>query len=288
MVLEFPHPPVSESERTTGRPRKHVLSSLLGKGAFASVFAIKLASESGQFAAKVFEDFSHASRSTRHKVEREIAIHSSLDHPRIVRFHRAFRAEGRTFAIMELCHNRSLRHLLRRRKQLTSWEVAYFMLQTLQGVSFLHSQGVVHRDIKPANVLIASDMTVRVADFGFAVKLKSSSERRNTFCGTLDYISPEVIAEETSRRGCRFEADMWALGCMMFELFVGRAPFEAEAHSDTTRRIRSGRFSFPRDVSIPARAKDLVRDFSERSDFGTRPPTFTRAHAFADHVPPPQ
>ena len=91
--------------------------------------------------------------------------------------------------------------MLQRRQRLTEPEVAYYSLQLLDALRYLRDQRVIHRDLKLQNLLLASDMTLRVGDFGLAVRLDSAGQRRRSLCGTPNYIAPEVLRGQQDGHG---------------------------------------------------------------------------------------
>lgn len=99
--------------------------------------------------------------------------------------------------------------------------------QILMALSYLHSQSIIHRDLKLANILIGAQGEVKLADFGLATRVDGQEECL-TFCGTKEYISPEII----HRRPYGFKVDSWSFGCMLFTLATGRSPFEGLTAKD--------------------------------------------------------
>ena len=99
-----------------------------------------------------------------------------------------------------------------------------YTTQCALAIEYIHQCGYVYRDLKPENILLDSNGCVRLADFGMAKRLDTADERAYTICGTAQYMSPEVL----THRGCRFEADLWALGILIYELCSGGTPFGAD------------------------------------------------------------
>ena len=99
-------------------------------------------------------------------------------------------------------------------------EVRYFLKQLIEGVVYLHREGLVHRDLKLENCFITEHMELRLGDFGLAASLKRG-KRRKTQCGTAHYMAPEIGATD----GYGQEVDIWSLGVMAFLLLCGRFPF---------------------------------------------------------------
>jgi aurora kinase len=115
---------------------------------------------------------------------------------------------------------------------------------------YCHKKHVIHRDIKPENLLIGIKGELKIADFGWSVHAPNS--RRQTLCGTLDYLPPEMV----EGRDHDHAVDVWSLGVLAYEFLCGVPPFEAEGHSETYKRILRVDLKFPAHVS--ADAQDMI------------------------------
>lgn len=105
-------------------------------------------------------------------------------------------------------------------------------------LKYLHKKHVIHRDIKPENILNSMGI-LKIADFGWSIHAPSS--KRKTFCGTLDYLPPEMI----ENRCHTLRVDLWCLGVLIYEFCVGSPPFESESHDKTYSKIRNCSISYP-------------------------------------------
>ena len=103
----------------------------------------------------------------------------------------------------------------------------------------LHSLNIIHRDLKPENILICNDNVAKMTDFGWSVH---TSKTRKTFCGTIDYIAPEIVRREAYNT----DLDLWTVGVLTYELASGRAPFESGNRVETTNKIKKLDYSVPR------------------------------------------
>ncbi|CAM9584795.1 unnamed protein product, partial [Laminaria digitata] len=108
---------------------------------------------------------------------------------------------------------------------------AVYVKEVADALSYCHSKHVIHRDLKPENLLVGHNGELKIADFGWSVH--APSNRRQTFCGTLDYLPPEMVEGKDHDEA----VDIWALGVLMYELLVGNPPFDANGNSATYRRI---------------------------------------------------
>jgi serine/threonine protein kinase len=155
--------------------------------------------------------------------------------------------------------------MLKRRKRITELECKYYLPQIVSGLAYIHSQMVLHRDLKPANIFLDSAMCVKIADFGLSEKLRHDGRpiHRKTFCGTPNYMAPEVIRQQG---GHTAKADIWAIGITLYSLLTGRPPFDSTSADATYRRIlRSNGVVWPSHVGASAAVQDLVHELL-RSD----------------------
>ena len=153
--------------------------------------------------------------------------------------------------MLENCARKSLVHVLKARHTVTEPETRYYMAQLCEGVEYIHQQHIIHRDLKLGNLFLTATMNVKIGDFGLATRL--GHEKKGTICGTPNYISPEVLNKE----GHGFQADVWALGCVMYALLIGQPPFETSTLKETYSRIAENLYTIP--DSLSKGASNLIR-----------------------------
>lgn len=127
---------------------------------------------------------------------------------------------------------------------------ATYIAQLADALRYCHSKSVIHRDIKPENLLLGTNGEIKIADFGWSVHAPSS--RRDTLCGTLDYLPPEMVSGKTHDH----TVDFWSVGVLCYECLVGKPPFYATTNDETYVNIKRLRYTFPSFVSEGA--KDLI------------------------------
>ncbi|CAG8599930.1 10152_t:CDS:10, partial [Funneliformis mosseae] len=230
---------------------------LLGEGGFGRCFEVETI-EGKVLAVKVVDKTSLRNPKNKDKLLSEIAIHKKLDHPHIVKFYDCFEDQSFVYLLMELCENKTLASMNKKRQRLTEPEVRYFMLQLLDACEYMQRQFVIHRDLKLANLFLSKDMKIKIGDFGLAAQLEREGERKKTICGTPNYIAPEVLFDQLN--GHSFEADVWSLGVIMYTLLFGKPPFQKGGEvNQIYRRIRELRYDFPSNITdVSIEAKNLI------------------------------
>ncbi|RZB77480.1 serine/threonine-protein kinase PLK4, partial [Asbolus verrucosus] len=225
--------------------------SLLGKGGFASVYQAKCLKTGLDVAVKMIDKKLMQAAGMVKRVEQEVSIHYRLKHPSILELYTFFEDANYVYLVLELCYNGELRQYIKR-KALTESEVSSIMKQVVEGMKYLHTHNILHRDISLSNLLLTKDMQVKIADFGLATQLSRPDEKHLTMCGTPNFISPEVA----TRSSHGLEADVWGLGCMLYNLLVGSPPFDTHGVKNTLNRIVSANYHLPSHLSVEA--KDLI------------------------------
>lgn len=182
-------------------------------------------------------------------MKREILLHRQLDHPNIIKLHDHMEDSENVYLVLEYADRGSLFYEIRRQKRLPDDKARTYFRQVCEGVQYLHENDIIHRDIKPENILLDSTGCVKICDFGWCAK---GTETRTTFCGTLDYMAPEMVMGA----GHTFAVDIWALGVLLFELVHGTAPFIARKDADKCQQILGLTYSI--DPSFSPDLRDLI------------------------------
>nr|AFK79206.1 serine/threonine protein kinase [uncultured bacterium F42-01] len=190
-------------------------------------------------AIKILRGDSASEPGARARFEREARTVAALNHPQIVTIHEIAQVDGRDFIVMELVPGESLDRLIPKRG-LTVEQATDYAAQIAAALETAHCAGVVHRDIKPANVMVSNEGQVKVLDFGLA-KLLDRVDPSATIAtaplvteagaviGTVAYMSPEQARGKSVDK----RSDIWAFGCVLYEMLTGRRAFPGETLSDT-------------------------------------------------------
>ncbi|XP_076620728.1 aurora kinase C [Colletes latitarsis] len=234
--------------------KKWVLSDFdigrpLGKGKFGNVYLAREKKSKFIIAMKVLFKKQIDKADVEHQVRREIEIQTHLRHPNILKMYGYFHDDKRVYLILEYAPNGELFQELNAQpeKRFDEIRTATYISQLADALKYCHSKSVIHRDIKPENLLLGIKGELKMADFGWSVHAPSS--RRNTLCGTLDYLPPEMVLGKTHDH----TVDLWGLGVLCYECLVGTPPFLAKTYEETYVKIKKAQYKLPDFVSEGAR-----------------------------------
>ena len=222
----------------------------LGRGKFGKVYLARERRTKYIVALKVLSKSQLLKSGVEHQLRREIEIQAHLRHRHILRMYGYFYDNKNIYLILEYSPGGELYKKLTARGTFSERTSARFISDLSLAMRYCHSKHVIHRDIKPENLLLGAKNDVKIADFGWSVHAPTS--RRNTLCGTLDYLPPEMVEGREHDE----QVDTWALGVLLYEFLVGSPPFETDSHSATYRRIQKVDIRWP--AGMPDDARDLI------------------------------
>lgn len=224
------------------------IGRMLGKGKFGNVYLAREKESKFVVALKVLFKKQVFADNVEHQVRREIEIQSHLRHPHILRLYGYFHDNERIYLILEYAPEGTLFKELQKQpnRRFPEKQTAIYIKSLASALIYLHEKEVIHRDIKPENLLLGHKKDLKIADFGWSVQEPNS--RRHTLCGTVDYLSPEMVSGKTHTKS----VDIWCLGVLMYELLVGYAPFVNQDIKETYRKILRLDYKLPDFVSKAA------------------------------------
>lgn len=232
---------------------------LLGCGSFAKVFLVKklVGPDAGSlYAMKILRKAKLRFRDRlRSKKERDILV--EVQHPFIVKLNYAFQTEGKLFLVLDFVRGGDLFTRINSEVMFTEEDVKFYLAESLLALTHLHSLGIIYRDLKPENILLDEEGHIKLTDFGLSKE--ALDDKAYSFCGTVEYMSPEVIA----RQGHTKSADFWSLGVVMFEMLTGVLPFQGENRKETMHQIIKIKLSMPLYLSVEAQS--LLRCLFKRN-----------------------
>lgn len=288
--------PSSDTEQNTGqqqtqqprkkRPQDFKFGKILGEGSFSTVVLAKELATGREFAIKILQKRHIVKENKVPYVTRERDVMSRLDHPFFVKLYFTFQDVDKLYFGLSYAKNGELLKYIRKIGSFDETCTRFYTAEIVCALEYLHDKGIIHRDLKPENILLSEDMHIQITDFGTAKVLSSDTRqaRANSFVGTAQYVSPELLTEKSA---CK-SSDLWALGCIVYQLVAGLPPFRAGNEYLIFQKIIKLEYDFP-EKFFP-RAKDLVEkllvlDPSKRlgcEDFGGFGPL--KAHSFFDGI----
>ncbi len=204
-----------------------LLEKKLGVGGMGIVYKATYTKNGADCAVKLLPLVLSGNQMLVDRFEREMVILKKLKHPRIVQFYGGGAQDGRHFYAMEFIDGGTLADLLRDKGRLPWQQVIEYGVQIAEALEHAHEHGIVHRDLKPANLFLGQDGKLRLGDFGIARDSDATAlTAAGSTVGTHAYMAPEQI---TGKQPISNKTDLYALGCVLFEMLTGRTPFQATA-----------------------------------------------------------
>ncbi|KAL4441400.1 hypothetical protein ABPG74_013695 [Tetrahymena malaccensis] len=222
-------------------PKKN--KTQLGVGSFGEVKLAIHKKSGAKFAIKIMNLKNMNSFQEIQGIEREVRVHSLLKHPNIIEYHDSFQENEFVFIVLDYASNGNLYSLLYKKRSFSEKEAYKYFSQTCEAIKYLHSINIVHRDLKPENILLDDEFNIKVCDFGWCTE--DIENPRNTFCGTYEYMAPEIVF----RQPYDYRIDIWALGVLIYELLHGCAPFKGKTFKEIQRKIEKGDVQFSDQIS---------------------------------------
>ncbi|XP_077568561.1 ribosomal protein S6 kinase alpha-2 [Stigmatopora nigra] len=242
-------------------PSQFQLLKVLGQGSYGKVFLVRKIRgvDRGQlYAMKVLKKATLKVRDrVRSKMERDIL--AEVNHPFIVKLHYAFQTEGKLYLILDFLRGGDLFTRLSKEVMFTEEDVKFYLAELALALHHLHSLGIIYRDLKPENILLDEEGHIKITDFGLSKEAIDHDKRAYSFCGTIEYMAPEVV----NRRGHTQSADWWSFGVLMFEMLTGSLPFQGKDRKETMALILKAKLGMPQFLS--PEVQSLLRALFKRN-----------------------
>jgi serum/glucocorticoid-regulated kinase 2 len=226
---------------------------LLGKGAFGKVLLCQKKDNQKLYAIKVLKKKEIIENDQLEHTKAEKAILQHINHPFLVGLEYAFQTESKLYFVLEFMQGGELFQHLRKFKRFSENQAKFYAACIILALGHLHNKNYIYRDLKLENLLLDEKGYAKLTDFGLA-KFLNSEQKALTFCGTPEYLSPEVILGKGHNR----PADWWSLGVLIYEMIYGLPPFYTQNHNEMYKRIIREPFVFKVGIPISENAQDLI------------------------------
>ncbi|KAK3895161.1 hypothetical protein Pcinc_001127 [Petrolisthes cinctipes] len=197
--------------------------SVIGKGSFGKVLLARYHEDGKVYAVKILNKKLIVRRNeTAHVLSERSVLIKMMNHPYLVQLHFAFTTSHKIFFVLDYVSGGELFFHLQRERVFAEPRARFYAAEICLAMAYMHSKGIVYRDLKPENILLDTEGHVVLTDFGLCKEgLQSSSSKTGTFCGTPEYLAPEILKKQPYSRA----VDWWTLGAVLYEMLYGLPPF---------------------------------------------------------------
>ncbi|XP_003487799.1 RAC serine/threonine-protein kinase [Bombus impatiens] len=256
---------------------------VLGKGTFGKVILCREKATGHLYAIKILRKEVIIRKDEVAHTLTENRVLRTTNHPFLISLKYSFQTADRLCFVMEYVNGGELFFHLRRSRVFGEDRTRFYGAEIISALGYLHSQGIIYRDLKLENLLLDKDGHIKIADFGLCKEDITYGRTTKTFCGTPEYLAPEVLEDNDYGRA----VDWWGVGVVMYEMICGRLPFYNKDHEKLFTLIVMEEVRFPRTISNEA--KDmlgglLIKDPSKRLGGGPNDAKEIMDHAFFSSI----
>lgn len=243
-------------------PRDFEFLKLIGRGTFGRVFQVRKRDTKRIYAMKVLSKKEIiAKKEVAHTIGERKILQRSLESPFLVGLKFSFQTDADLYLVTDFKSGGELFWHLQKETRFSEERARFYIAELVLALEHLHKYDIVYRDLKPENILLDATGHVALCDFGLSKPDLRSDELTNTFCGTTEYLAPEVLLDE---HGYSKLVDFWSLGVLLFEMCCGWSPFYAEDTQQMYKNICFGKIRFPKGV-INEDGKQFVKGLLNRN-----------------------
>ena len=255
------------------------LLAVIGKGSYGKVMQVRKKDSGDIFAMKVLRKDKIIARNQVEHTKSEVNVLQNVHHPFMVALRYSFQTPEKLYLLLEYINGGELFFHLSQEGNFNEDRARLYTSQILLALEHLHRYDIIYRDLKPENILLDADGNIRLTDFGLCKEQISSDASTTTFCGTPEYMSPEIVAGKSYGKA----VDWWTLGTLLYEMVVGVPPFYSENVNTMYQRILTAPLRFPSHVSPECKSlleMLLQRDPSKRLGSGPLDAEEIKTHPF--------
>ncbi|XP_070246866.1 protein kinase C delta type isoform X2 [Myotis yumanensis] len=232
---------------------------VLGKGSFGKVLLAELKGKKEFFAIKALKkDVVLIDDDVECTMVEKRVLALAWENPFLTHLYCTFQTKEHLFFVMEFLNGGDLMYHIQDKGRFELYRAMFYAAEIICGLQFLHSKGIIYRDLKLDNVMLDQNGHIKIADFGMCKENIFADKKASTFCGTPDYIAPEIL------QGLKysFSVDWWSFGVLLYEMLIGQSPFHGDDEDELFESIRVDTPHYPR--WITKESKDILEKLLER------------------------
>ncbi|KAI9828508.1 MAG: hypothetical protein M1826_006045 [Phylliscum demangeonii] len=255
------------------------LLKVVGKGSFGKVMQVRKRDTHRIYALKTIRKAHIISRSEVAHTLAERSVLAQINNPFIVPLKFSFQSPEKLYLVLAFVNGGELFHHLQKEQRFDINRSRFYTAELLCALECLHGFNVIYRDLKPENILLDYSGHIALCDFGLCKLDMKDDDRTNTFCGTPEYLAPELLLGQ----GYTKSVDWWTLGVLLYEMLTGLPPFYNENTNEMYRKILGDSLHFPGTDVVPVAAKDLLMKLLDRDPdrrLGANGAAEIKAHQF--------
>jgi serine/threonine protein kinase len=238
-------------ENKAMKPTNFDYLKTIGQGSFGRVFMVRHRGDGRIYAMKVLgKEHIKQRNEVKHVMAERNVLKSNIDHPFLVSLHYSFQTKDKLYFVLDFLNGGELFYHLQRERNFAEPRAKFYAAEIASALGYLHEKSIIYRDLKPENLLLDKFGHVIITDFGLCKEGMDFSKTTNTFCGTPEYLAPEVILKKPYNHS----VDWWCLGSVLYEMLFGLPPFYSKNQHEMYER------ALHQPLSIPSSASPLAKE----------------------------
>jgi len=273
-------------------PESFEMLTIIGQGSFGKVVQVRHKIAGDIYAMKILNKKNIVERGEVEHTRTEKNILMRISHPFLMKLHYSFQTPDKLYLVMDFINGGELFFHLQSERKFSNERARFYSAEIVLGLEHLHNNGIIYRDLKPENLLLDNAGHIKMTDFGLSKEGLQDDDRTNTFCGTPEYLAPEVLDGKEYNKA----VDWWSLGTLIYEMLTGLPPFYDEDVQKMYTLKMTAELTIP--DYVDDKAKDLMRKFLDRDpETRLQEPVEIKAHPyfkgidweklFRREIPPP-